>query len=219
METYVTKLEFNIINITFRRFYLRINSNVFIWLITGVFLGVSIYFTLEVNHFKNKLNRSSKNLSFSSGVQVEVAKVIDGDEISVSYGKKQFVVRILGIKSFNPNVNDPKIQNIAYASLQFLNKELAKQKIELKFKKFMQDSRNRVLAYVEKNGKDIGLQMVQKGLSLVFTRYPFSRMTSYLSVEKVAIRNKTGLWGITAVAKRSKDLKKVWAKELEKEQK
>lgn len=194
---------------------MKISFNTILWTLFGVFLGAALYFTISVEMFKSRLNNSSENINFSSGQKVTVSKIIDGDEISVKMNNSQFVVRILGISSYEPAVNDPVMENIARDAMRYLEKEILNNEIELVFEKFQKDKDNRVLSYVYYKGADVGLYMIGNGLSIVYTRYPFPRIDEYLQSEKKAIRTKRGLWGVPSAAKRSIMLKNLWKRENE----
>lgn len=188
----------------------RIFKNSLPIIIAILLFSASTYFTWKVIKFKQELNYSVKDLEIYSGMEGKVVKVIDGDEISLKHDNNQFIVRILGIKSFDPTITDPDFQNIGKLALYFLEKKLLNKNIKIIFEKFKLDKKNRLLAYVHVNNLDIGKEMINKGYSLVYLRFPFSRMENYISEERLARLNKTGLWSIPIVAKRSLGLKKTW---------
>jgi len=176
------------------------------------FLTAALYFTISVEVFKARLHDTPENLNFASGQKVTVLKIIDGDEISVKMNNSQFIVRILGISSYEPAVNDPVLENVAKETMRYLEKTILNYDVELVFEKFQQDKDKRVLAYVYYDGTDIGLSMIQNGLSIVYTRYPFPRIEEYLHIERIAVREKKGLWGVPAAAGRAVMLKNLWKK-------
>ncbi len=192
---------------------MRISFNYVLWTLFGFFLCAALYFTVSVEKFKGRLNTSSESISFASGQKATVIKIIDGDEISVKFNNSQFVVRILGISSYEPAVNDPVMENVARDTIRYLERELLNSEVELVFENFQKDKDNRVLSYVYHNKKDVGLFMIENGLSIVFTRYVFPRIDEYLAAERKAVRGKAGLWGVPAAAKRSMMLKNLWKKE------
>jgi endonuclease YncB( thermonuclease family) len=175
-------------------------------------LIAALYFTISVERFKSRLYTSAENLNFPSGQKVNVVKIIDGDEIAVKMNNSQFVVRILGISSYEPAVNDPVMENVAKDTLRYLEKTILNYDVELVFEKFQQDKDKRVLAYVYYKGTDVGLSMVENGLSIVYTRYPFPRIEEYLHSERISRNARKGLWAVPAAAERSMMLKKLWKK-------
>ncbi|MBP7738259.1 MAG: thermonuclease family protein [Spirochaetes bacterium] len=184
-------------------------SGVF-WLVTLVFIGTSVFFTVNVITFKNRLSDPGGPAEFPSGRKVTVAAIIDGDEISVNMGEARFIVRILGIWSFDATANDTLTQGQGRAAMNYLENTVLNREVELQFDKFRQDENRRVLAFVQMNSADVGYEMVSKGICLVYSKYPFPRMDAYLAAESAAERGKAGLWGDTGIVIRSRVLKKVW---------
>lgn len=189
---------------------MKISFNSILWFLFAMFLGAALFFTISVEQFKRGLNISSDDINFSSGQKVTVVKIIDGDEISVKLANAQFIVRIFGISSFEPEVNDPVIENISKESFRYLEKTILNNEVELVFEKFQKDKEKRVLSYVYYKGIDVGLDMIANGYSIVYTRYIFPRMDEYLKAEKKSIETRKGLWGQSIAAKRSMQLKKLW---------
>ncbi|MBW1898120.1 MAG: thermonuclease family protein [Deltaproteobacteria bacterium] len=196
---------------------MRISTDHLFWPIALMLLGASLFFTASVTSFKKELNLSATTLEINSGQEARVVKIIDGDEVSVVTKNQQMVVRILGIFSFDPTVNDPGYQNIAQSAFSYLKNELLDRKIKIVFDEFKKDSSNRLLAYLQKENLDIGKEMISKGLTLVYIKYPFSRLDEYIAVEESAIVAKTGLWRDPDIAWRSIQLKNKWHMEAEKE--
>jgi len=197
---------------------MRLTTDHLFWTVSLALLGASIFFTVSITMFKKELNLSGKILEIRSGQEAWVAKILDGDEVSVIMDDEQVVVRILGVFSFDPNVNDPLYQNIGKSSYTFLKNKILKKTVTLVFQEFKKDPNNRILAYLHLGGVDVGKEMLAKGLSLVFVKYPFSRLDEYLEIEKLAKQSKAGLWGDPSVTKRSLQLKNQWhikGKEIE----
>lgn len=197
---------------------MRLTANHLFWTISLALLGAAVFFTVSITSFKRELNLSGKILEIRSGQEAQVAKIIDGDEVSVIMDNQQVLVRILGIFSFDSSVNDPLYQNIGKSSYTFLKNTILDKKVTLVFQEFKKDPNNRILAYVHVGGVDVGHEMLSKGLSLVFMKYPFSRQDDYLAIEKIARQSKSGLWGDPIVTQRSLQLKNQWritGKEIE----
>ncbi|MFC1746629.1 thermonuclease family protein [Candidatus Riflebacteria bacterium] len=195
---------------------MRINYEAFFWGIIIYLFCTSTFFTIRVTLFKKKLTSAGKKFELKSGTGVKFERAIDGDEIAVSHENQNFIVRILGIKSFDPTVNESGIAVIARQGLAYLDNGLKGKNLVLNFTKFTRDKKNRVLAYVESDGIDIGLQMVKKGITVVYTLHPFSRMDNYLSLEKQAMKASTGLWGNKETKKRALAWQISWVKKTEK---
>lgn len=189
---------------------MKLSLNGVFWLVTFVFIGASVYFTYNVFSFKNMLSDPNSTIEFPSGQKVTVSGIIDGDEISVSMGDARFIVRILGIFAYDATANDTLTQGHGRAAVNYLEAVLLNREAELVFENLRRDQNKRVLAYVQVNNTDIGFDMIQKGICLVYTKYPFSRMGKYLAAEAAAETKKSGLWGDAGVIIRSRELKKLW---------
>jgi len=187
-------------------------SGVF-WLVTLLFLGASLFFTVNVISLKSRLSDPGGPPAFASGQKVTVVKIIDGDEVSVNMGEARFIVRIIGIWSFDATANDTLTQAQGKSAVNYLEAALLNREVELVFDRFQKDSNNRVLAYVQSNNVDVGYDMVSRGICLVYTKYPFPRMEPYLAAEALAGKNKLGLWGDTGIVIRARVLKKLWLRE------
>jgi endonuclease YncB( thermonuclease family) len=170
----------------------------------------SLFFTIRVISFKRGLAPGTGTTNIKTGQAVTVTNIIDGDEVIVRAGEDQVTVRLLGVYSYDPTVSDPLVQPVARMSFLFLEQALRNGKVEVVFDELKFDSRKRLLAYLHKDGVDIGMVMIGKGLSLTYTKYPFSRMNSYLLAEEEARRNKKGLWADGKLALRSRQLQELW---------
>ncbi len=191
---------------------MRLSADSLFWFILLGFVVAASYFTVGVSVFKREL-RSSAEVRIASGQKVTVLKVVDGDEISVKAGDQRFVVRMLGIVSFDPNVNDPQIKGAAEMTVNYLRNKLLDGEVELVFDTFARDRNDRILSYVHKGAVDIGEEMLSNGLTIVYTKYPFSRIKRYLATERLAREVKIGLWANPVLLRRSQELKKLWEKE------
>jgi endonuclease YncB( thermonuclease family) len=185
-----------------------------LFLILVLFLcGASAYFTVEISRVKESMKVSTANLHIISGQKGTIKKIIDGDEVLVESANRKFNIRILGISSFDPTLNDPLDKSAGESAVFYLQKMILNNEIEIIFDEYKVDANDRVLAYIHKNSVDIGEDMVNEGLTLVYTKYPFSRITKYLRTQKIAIDAKKGLWSNPRLEKRSLDLLKLWEHE------
>jgi endonuclease YncB( thermonuclease family) len=200
-------------NLAFGRGSMRLTNHVIFWVIVAYFFGAASYFTYRVETVRAKLIKSQADIQFPSGLKVKVVNIMTGHQVAIDYQGAQVTVRILGIMSYPATVNDPMMENIARSSVRFLEKTILNQEVELVFEKFQKDRYNRVLAYVHSGNKDIGLEMVAQGFSLVYSRYDFSREQAYVKAELLAQKEKQGIWGVSAAAARSLQLKALWESE------
>jgi len=190
---------------------MRISVDHIFWIVLATLIGAAAFFTSGVVGFKRSM--TGADIQFASGQKVAVTRIIDGDDLAVRLGDHQLRIRILGIATFDPNLNDPLVRGAAGATTAYLSRTLLNNEVELVYDSSARDKNGRVLAYIHRNALDIGEDMVANGLALTFTRYPFSRMKRYLAAERLARDERTGLWGDPALARRARDLQKVWERQ------
>jgi len=180
------------------------------WILLALVCGVSLYFTLDIARIRKGLTASASGLAITSGQKATVKKIIDGDEFLAEMGTRRFVVRILGISSFDATLNDPVDKGAGEAALFYLQKTAMGGEVELEFDELKVDSSERLLSYVRVSSVDLGEDMVAEGLSLVYTKYPFSRVNRYLRAQRAAREAKKGIWGNARLEKRAIELQRLW---------
>lgn len=170
--------------------------------------GASGYFTFHVVRLKRGL-ASGLAEPLKSGQAATLETVLDGDEVAVRVGSETLRVRLLGIYAFDPTTADPVEQAAGLAALRHLE-GFRGQPVNVVFDELKQDNRKRILAYLEKDGKDLGEGMLAKGLVVAYTKYPVPRMNAYLLAEGRASKAALGIWADPQVARRATDLKALW---------
>jgi len=189
---------------------MRITLNtIFLMVMAGLF-SASLFFSLRVWTFKRNLNSRPQSNTIQSGQEVTVSQVIDGDEVVVRLGNEQVTLRLLGIISYDPTMSDPAVLPTARQAVVFLEQTLLNQKANLVFDALKYDKKKRLLAYLHREGQDVGWQMLSRGLSLAYIKYPFSRQSSYVAAELQAQTQHVGLWADKRIALRSKQLRITW---------
>jgi len=178
-------------------------------LLVLLLFGASSFFTYRVLAFKRGLGTGNASQSLQSGQQATFVQVIDGDELVVQAGQETLRVRMLGIYSFDPTLSDPSAPT-ARQTLQHLERTLKDQRVELVFDELKYDSHKRLLCYLHMGERDLGLELISKGLALAYTKYPFSRMGAYVLAEEGAREARTGLWADPQLAQRSRQLRQLW---------
>ena len=187
-----------------------VSPNVVYWTVVLALLACSLFFVVDVQ-LRKKSWQSDKQLQVKSGEAVEILKVIDGDEVSVKHQHGTFVVRLLGVKSFNPSANEPGLSGLGAQTVQALERILdTKKPITVHFKEFKQDKAKRLLAYIHVGDVDVGERLVKGGFSVAYTRYPFSRENAYLAAELEAQREAKGLWANEKAVSRVHGWKGSW---------
>ena len=128
----------------------------------------------------------------------QVVRIVDGDTIQVidSNGIK-FKIRLLGIDTPEPK------QRFGYESSLFLKKIIDGKSVIIiskteKNKPYTLGRYKRIIGKIILNGKDINLEMVQKGMAWHYKKYIKSQNVedrqSYNNAEQDARLNKIGLW-------------------------
>ena len=173
---------------------------------------VSTYFTYQVQARRKGLKGKRNAAQLASGTKLEPIKAIDGDEVSVKAGGTPAVVRLLGIKAFSASAAEGDIQSIGKAARRGADKLLraGKGPLVIEYSKFKRDKHGRTLAYLRRGERDIGLELVRRGLVMVYTRYKFARQALYLTAEAKARAQELGLWGSPKATVRATALKAVW---------
>jgi endonuclease YncB( thermonuclease family) len=172
--------------------------------------GTSLYFTVGVFSFKRSLHSKPLVAGLKSGQGAVVQRILDGDEMSVLVGKAPLTVRLLGVSAPDPTMNDPEMQPAGRQTLLYLENHVQGRTVELVFDEFKLDSRKRLLCYVQLDGRDLGEGLVDQGLALTYTKYPFSRLGAYAMAEDGARRSRRGIWSDPKLAQRAEQLKALW---------
>ncbi len=186
------------------------NNPKFIVFLT-VLMSASLFFTVRVEQMRASVAKARIASALPSGTAVEVLDVVDGDELTVrAEGGKNFVIRILGVKSFDPVAYDRGISVFGRSCVAHLRQQVVGKKATLQFEEFRQDKSGRVLTYLEFEGQDVGRELLARGLTLVYVQYPSSREEDYLAVQKKARGDRVGLWGAEEASQRAQALLASW---------
>ncbi len=181
------------------------------WVVVGLLFVSTAFFTVQVELRRSTWKANKSSATLDSGEKVELVTVVDGDEVSVKRDKDVFVIRLLGIKSFDGKVVEPGISEFGMACAASLRNTLGKTgDLTVNFTKFKKDKHNRVLAYLHKGPQDVGRGLVAQGHSLVLTAYPFDRETDYLADQLGAKTAGVGLWSSPKARGRAEALERDW---------
>ncbi len=174
-------------------------------------VSVSSYFTYQVQARRRGLRAKQNAAKLVSGTEVEPIKAIDGDEASVKAAGTPAIVRILGVKAFSAKANEGDFQTLGRQARNELNKLIrGKGPLVVEYAVYQRDRYGRTLAYLRCGEKDVGLELVRRGLVMVYTRYRFARQSLYLTAEAHARAQELGLWGSKRATERAKGLKAAW---------
>ena len=196
----------------------NIRYNLAFFAFIAVLLGCSAFFTWQVEAFRSRTSKARLDRPIPSGTRVSIAHIIDGDEavVSLADSGQRFVVRLLGIKAFDPVVNDTDLGVYGRAAVDYLRDRLGQSQsqeasvVTLEFPRFTTDTKGRVLAFARLDEQDLGLSLVREGLALAYLVYPFDREDEYRRTMEQAQRERRGLWSTEKSAQRARALLASW---------
>ena len=177
-------------------------------------LGASAFFTVKVELHRRALQQTADG-EFATGQSVTVVAAIDGDEVSVADALgNRTVVRLLGVKAFEASRNDTVTRVYGQRAFEYLE-TLVGRKALITLGDPARDPSKRLLAYLELEGADgppldVGLHMVEDGLTVVYTQFPHAREDVYLGAETRATRERRGVWADERAVQRIDALKALW---------
>lgn len=127
----------------------------------------------------------------------KVIQVVDGDTIQIDMNGESAKVRFVGIDT--PELHHPSkpVECFAQEAKDYLETKIGGQYvgIERDLSQDDQDRYGRLLRYVSLDSKDIGLDMIRSGYAFEYTyKLPYNNQYIYKEAEKLAIKNKSGLW-------------------------
>lgn len=185
----------------------------FFWGLISVLLGASLYFGVHAEERRRAVQRPEGNVQ--TGDLVRLVRVMDADTLLVAGPDGENVaIRMVGVMAFGATAakNDPAA-TIAQRSVEFLSRTLENEPVRVLVHNPPRDRFGRVLASLFVGDKDLGLTLVQKGLALVYTVYPFPSMPLYLQEQEAARAKRNGLWAEADMAQRADLLLKQWKQE------
>ena len=184
------------------------------WVVVVALFGFSAWFTTSVEIRRQALKtKRSQKLELKSGETLKLVKVIDGDEVSMQRGEDVFIVRLLGVKCFDAKVVEPGISEFGAACESAVRRALSgDRKVVLEYDVFKRDKAGRVLAYLRADERDVGEWIDDQGNAVIYTKYPFKRMTRYLAAQDRANSRAVGLWSSTKARERALALQAQWSR-------
>lgn len=142
------------------------------------------------------LRGALKGLLPSESEEVRVQYVIDGDTFVAKVGEQRRKVRIIGVDTPESKKRGVAVQCYAKKAARFSESELQGERVKLTYDVGREDKYGRVLAYVQRSGKDFGRKLLAKGYARQLTIAPnLARAASYSKVEEKARKAQRGLWG------------------------
>jgi len=129
-----------------------------------------------------------------------IVRVVDGDTVKVRYGSSRSTVRIIGIDT--PETKRPGVAiecggPEASASMHRLAPVGARVSLRTDPTQSTRDRYGRLLAYIGRNGRDLGRTQIARGLAetYVFAGKPFQRTAAYRRSQAKAKANARGVYG------------------------
>jgi endonuclease YncB( thermonuclease family) len=182
------------------------------WSLIVVLLGASVFFGVNAERRRSSLQRHETALQ--TGDIVRLVRVIDGDTLLVTPGGGETVaVRILGIKSFAAGSKTDPMAIIGQRAVENLQRTLDNEPVRVMVHNPPKDKHGRALASLFVADHDIAIVLVQRGLALVYTVYPFASMPLYIEEQETARAKGAGLWSDPALARRADLLIAQWRSE------
>jgi endonuclease YncB( thermonuclease family) len=192
--------------------------------ITCVLLACSLFYMIGAQRMRSYTSSNNPHL-FATGDVVTILEAIDGDELLIGDGKGNTTkIRLLGIKSFSATLSDPLISEYGKICFSYLKAVAAGNQARLVQSAKRVDNKGRLLGtlFTKSPGgqytEDLGLDLVSKGYTLVYTEFDFPNMQPYLEQQDQAKRTKAGFWSNERVSARASSMLLLWEKNRRKEE-
>jgi micrococcal nuclease len=114
------------------------------------------------------------------------------------------------IKSFRPEPEGDSSARIGKEAISTLANLSENQKLRVQLAEPPKDVHGRTLATLYASGEDLGMELVERGLALVYTVHPFPAMSTYLQQQHAARAEHRGLWADAELGKRAELLVREW---------
>jgi endonuclease YncB( thermonuclease family) len=177
-----------------------------------VLFGLSGWFALGVRRQRQQILQSGPALT--NGALVTLASVVDGDTVIVRLESGDTAsVRLLGIKAFAAGQGRDPSDRFGHEAMAAIERKAADKPLRVLLNSPPKDKYGRYLALLFVDEEDLGLDLVRRGLALVYTVYPFQAMALYLQEQESAHADRRGLWADAAAAKRAELLVREWRAE------
>lgn len=163
------------------------------WSILSVLVAATVWFTIGAERQRRAHLAASNELS--TGALVELGQVIDGDTVTVRVpGRPPLVVRLVGVKALSRAGARDVASHLAIEGERALASRLREGPVRVVLGDPPRDARGRALARLFRDDADVGLELVDRGLALVYLPFPFAEMGAYLEHQARARAERRGLW-------------------------
>jgi micrococcal nuclease len=119
-------------------------------------------------------------------------RVVDGDTIVLDGGER---VRLIGVDT--PETVDPRrpVEWFGKEASAFTERLVEGRRVRLEYDQTRRDAHRRTLAYVYlEDGTFVNLEIVRRGYGHAYTRHPFRYLARFRAAERMARRERAGLW-------------------------
>lgn len=179
------------------------------WGVIGILFSASLFFGLNAETQKRTIRHAGGNLE--NGDVVRLEKIIDGDTVTVSKeNSPPATIRILGIRAFDAKVEKDAASVFGREAVEELSRLMTNRPVRILLNTPPKDAQGRFLATLYVNDRDLGLELVKRGLVLVYSVYPFPSMPIYLQEQELAKAKRRGLWADREVKSRAVNLIRSW---------
>ncbi len=187
--------------------------------ITAGLLACSVFYFIGARQLRAFSSADNPEL-FATGDTVNIQQIIDGDELLLANDDDVTTkLRLLGINSFSAKVSDPLLSEYGKICFDYLKATVAGKNVRLVVDEKVLDNKGRLLGTVylaDSEGKytvDLALELVKKGYTLVYTRFDFKDMDTYLEAQKRARDANAGFWSNERIAARASAMLLLWEEE------
>lgn len=179
------------------------------WLAVVGLLGAACFYGIGAARQARQVLQAGGEVA--TGDVVAVLQTVDGDTVLArKEAGAPVTIRLLGIKSFDTRLQKDESAAFAHAAEAELRALTLDQPIRVLLHNPAKDRHGRTLATLFDGETDIGLELVRRGLVLVFPVYPFPALPSYVREQETARQQRRGLWADPAVATRAAALLREW---------
>lgn len=187
-------------------------KNTLFWLLVATLLGAASYFGFNAEAKRRQVQRSESALR--DGEIVALSSVVDGDTVVVQKKDGTTVaIRLLGVKSFDAQREKDPSSRFGKAAMAALDELMAEKPVRVALHQTPKDKHGRTIAELVVDDQNVGIQLLARGLVVVYTLYPFGTMQDYLRQQEVARAEREGLWGDPRVAERADLLEREWQRQ------
>lgn len=186
-------------------------SRVF-WSLVVALGTASTFFGVSAERARRSVQQAAADVE--TGDLVQLASVLDGDTVLVTTpAGGQVTVRIVGVKAFSAEGTRDDALPYGREAIEVLRNTLQGKPVRVLVHAPRKDARGRTLASLYVDDRDVALELIGRGLVLVYTAYPFPGMTSYLEAQGRARTQRVGIWSSPAATARAEGLSREWASE------